>query len=92
MWAVPHALALRHSVEEVVEACELLALSSSTASHALPRGAVEGCQLRQQMQWELGTLGLEGAGVMFEGPSAPHATALDFETFAFHAQVRVLVA
>lgn len=71
-----------------MEACELLALSSSTASHALPRGAAEGCRLRQQMQWELGVLGLAGAGAEFEGLAAPHSTAMDLETFAFHAQVR----
>lgn len=87
VWAVPHALALRHSVDEVVEACELLALTAATEPHARPRGAAEGQQLRHQIQWELDVLGLSGAGVMFEGLGEPHTTVLDMETFAFHAQV-----
>ena len=87
VWAVPHALALRHSVEEVVEACELLAMTATTVGHDLPVGAVEGNMLRDQIQWELDALGLKGAGMMFEGLGAPHATSFDFETFAHHAQV-----
>jgi hypothetical protein len=87
VWAVPHALALRRSVEEVVEACELMAMNAGIAEHALPRGAVEGRALREQMTWELTHLGLEDAGSAFEGLGAPRAMATDFEAFAYHAQV-----
>lgn len=88
VWAVPHALALRRSVAEVVEACELLALTETTAPHARPPGAADGWQLREQMTWEMGVAGLHGAGTMFEGLGAPRSAAMDFEAFAFHAQVR----
>lgn len=87
VWAVPHALAMRRSVAEVVEACELLALTETTAPHARPPGAADGWQLREQMAWEMGLAGLEGAGALFEGLGAPRAAAMDFEAFAFHAQV-----
>ena len=87
MWAVPHALALRRSVAEVVEACELLALTETTAPHSRPPGAADGWQLREQMTWEMGVAGLHGAGTMFEGLGAPRSAAMDFEAFAFHAQV-----
>eukprot|EP00892_Ulva_mutabilis_P002530 jgi/Ulvmu1/12278/UM087_0012.1 len=91
VWAVPHALALRRSVAEVVEACELLALTETTAPHARPPGAADGWRLREQMTWEMGVAGLHGAGSMFEGLGAPRSAAMDFEAFAFHAQTNSAV-
>jgi hypothetical protein len=87
IWAVPHALALRHSVDEVVEACELLALTATTSLHARPQGAIEGSQLRHQILWELDALGFSGAGATFESPGEPQTAAFDLQAFAYHAQV-----
>jgi hypothetical protein len=41
VWAVPHALALRRSVEDVVEACEAMAEARSASVHARSLAATE---------------------------------------------------
>jgi D-alanine-D-alanine ligase-like ATP-grasp enzyme len=86
VWAVPHALALRSSVEDVVEACERLDRVRGTVPGELGSAAVEDRDLRLQMCWELEVVGAVGVGASHEGLLEPQTAACDFDVFVRSAQ------
>ena len=91
VWGVPHAVAARSSVEDVVEACERLGRMRATAEHALPPAAVQARELQLQMCWELGLAGAVGVGEAFEGLDEAIASTTDLDGLIRSAQVRAFL-
>jgi hypothetical protein len=90
VWAVPHAIALRRNVDEVVEACQRLLQTRQTAEHSRALDAQELQWLVQQMCWELDVGGVQGVSSMFEGLGLPNTAATDMGGFLKQAQVLLL--
>ena len=93
VWAVPAALVGRWSVEEIVEACDLMLQHASTAPAARALAAEEQRHLTMQMCWEARTMGLSGVGATFEGiGDEPYAAATNMTQFMLQARVRSMTA
>jgi D-alanine-D-alanine ligase-like ATP-grasp enzyme len=86
VWAVPHALGLRSSVEDVVEACERLDRVRGTVPGELGSAARERRDLHLQISWELEVVGAVGVAASYEGLMEPQTTVCDFDVFVRSAQ------